>query len=174
MRRTSPRAGRRAAGPPRNALSAEAVQGAALALERVHDVHGRDGLPARVLGVGDRVADDVLEEDLEDAAGLLVDEAADALDAAAAGEAADGGLGDALDVVAEDLREEWEGEGVSGEEGGSGGRDRGGGGFKPGRDRWGSLLPCGGAWRRPCRGPCRPCRVQTWLMGGWWGVGWWR
>ena len=90
----------------RAALSAEAVQGAALALERVHDVHGRDGLPARVLGVGDRVADDVLEEDLEDAAGLLVDEAADALDAAAAGEAADGGLGDALDVVAEDLPEE--------------------------------------------------------------------
>ena len=35
------------------------------------------------------------EEDLEHAAGLLVDEARDALDVAAAREAADGGLGDA-------------------------------------------------------------------------------
>ena len=38
-------------------LTAEAVEGAALALERVHDVHGRDGLAARVLRVGDRIAD---------------------------------------------------------------------------------------------------------------------
>ena len=59
-------------------LPAEAVERAALALERVHDVHGRDGLAARVLGVGDRVTDHVLEEHLEDTAGLLVDEAADA------------------------------------------------------------------------------------------------
>ena len=56
-----------------------------------------------MLRVGDGVADDVLEEDLEHAAGLLVDEARDALDAAAAREAADGGLGDALDVVPKDL-----------------------------------------------------------------------
>ena len=56
-----------------------------------------------MLGVGDGVAYDVLEEDLEDAAGLLVDEAGDALDTATTGEAADGGLGDALDVIAEDL-----------------------------------------------------------------------
>ena len=84
-------------------LAAEAVQGAALALEGVHDVHGGHGLPAGVLGVGDGVTDDVLEEHLEDPAGLLVDEPGDALDAPAASEAADGGLGDALDVVAEDL-----------------------------------------------------------------------
>ena len=56
-----------------------------------------------MLGVGDRVADHVLKEDLEDAAGLLVDQAGDALDAATASQAADGGLGDALDVVAEHL-----------------------------------------------------------------------
>jgi hypothetical protein len=56
-----------------------------------------------VLGVGDRVADDVLKEDLEDAARLLVDEAGDALDSAPASKAADGGLGDALDVVAQHL-----------------------------------------------------------------------
>ena len=84
-------------------LTAEAVQGAALALERVDDVHRGDGLAARVLRVRDRIADDVLEEDLEHAARLLVDEARDALDAAAASETADRRLGDALDVVAQDL-----------------------------------------------------------------------
>ena len=56
-----------------------------------------------MLGVGDSVADDVLQEGLEDPAGLLVDEARDALDSSTAGETADGGLGDALDVVAQDL-----------------------------------------------------------------------
>eukprot|EP00578_Thalassiosira_sp_NH16_P014433 CAMPEP_0181116920 /NCGR_PEP_ID=MMETSP1071-20121207/22213_1 /TAXON_ID=35127 /ORGANISM="Thalassiosira sp., Strain NH16" /LENGTH=65 /DNA_ID=CAMNT_0023201207 /DNA_START=481 /DNA_END=678 /DNA_ORIENTATION=+ len=56
-----------------------------------------------MLRVGDGVTDDVLEEDLEDAAGLLVDETGDALHAAATGKATDGGLGDALDVIAKDL-----------------------------------------------------------------------
>ena len=84
-------------------LSAEAVEGLSLSLEGVDDVHGRDGLAAGVLGVGDGVTDDVLEEDLEDAAGLLVDETGDTLDTATTGETADGGLGDALDVVAKDL-----------------------------------------------------------------------
>ena len=54
---------------------AKAVQGAALTLEGVADVHGRDGLAASVLGVGDGVADDRLQEGLEDRAGLLVDQA---------------------------------------------------------------------------------------------------
>ena len=56
-----------------------------------------------MLSVGDRVANDILKEDLEDAASLLVDEAADALDAASAGQAADGRLRDTLDVIPEDL-----------------------------------------------------------------------
>ena len=81
-------------------LATEAVEGA-VALERVDDIHGGDGLAARVVGVGHGVADHVLKEDPEDAAGLLVDQARDALDAATASQAADGGLGDALDVVAE-------------------------------------------------------------------------
>ena len=87
----------------KNALAAEAVERAALPLERVHDVEGRDGLAAGVLGVGDRVADHVLEEHLEDTAGLLVDEPGDALHTSAASQAPDGGLRDALDVVAQDL-----------------------------------------------------------------------
>ena len=84
-------------------LAAEAVEGLALALEGVDDIHGGDGLPASVLGVGDGITDDVLKEDLEHTAGLLVDEAGDALDATPACQPADGGLGDALDVVPEDL-----------------------------------------------------------------------
>ena len=80
-------------------LAAEAVQGAALALERVHHVQRSDGLAAGVLGVGDSVADDVLQEHLQDAAGLLVDEAADALHTAAASQPPDGRLRDALLII---------------------------------------------------------------------------
>lgn len=83
--------------------AAEAVEGAALALERVDHVHGRDRLALGVLRVGDGVPDHVLQEHLEHPAGLLVDEARDALDAAAPGQPPDGGLGDALDVVAQHL-----------------------------------------------------------------------
>ena len=60
-------------------------------------------LRACSVGVGHGVTDHVLEEHLEYAAGLLVDEATDALDATTAREAADSGLGDALDVVAQHL-----------------------------------------------------------------------
>ncbi len=74
-----------------------------LALEGVDDVHGSDRLAAGVLSVGDGVADDVLKEGLEHGAGLLVDEARDTLHTATASETADGGLGDALDVVTQHL-----------------------------------------------------------------------
>ena len=86
-----------------NCLGAEAVQGLAVALERVHDVEGRDGLAAGVLRVRHGILDNVLEERLQDTAGLLVHETGDALDAATAGQTADSGLRDALDVVAKDL-----------------------------------------------------------------------
>ena len=54
-------------------LSAEAVEGAALALEGVDDVEGGDCLPLGVLAVGDGVTADVLEEDLQDSTSLLID-----------------------------------------------------------------------------------------------------
>jgi len=62
-----------------------------------------NGLAAGVFGVRDAIADDVLEEDLEDPAGFLVDEAGNALDAPAAGEAPNRRLGNPLDVVPKDL-----------------------------------------------------------------------
>ncbi|KAG7261802.1 hypothetical protein CRUP_037408, partial [Coryphaenoides rupestris] len=51
----------------------------------------------------DGIADHVLQEHLEDTAGLLVDQTGDTLHSAATSQAADGGLGDALDVVTENL-----------------------------------------------------------------------
>ncbi len=53
--------------------TAETVEGTALPLESVYDVEGSDGLALGVLGISDGVADDALEEGLEDAASLLVD-----------------------------------------------------------------------------------------------------
>ncbi|GER43516.1 HSP20-like chaperones superfamily protein [Striga asiatica] len=90
-------------GPETKTSTAKPVQSAALPLESVDDIHGRHRLPAGVLGVGHGVTDDVLEEDLQNAARLLVDEAADALHSATAGQAADRRLGDALDVVPQHL-----------------------------------------------------------------------
>ena len=84
-------------------LATEAVEGASLALEGIHNVHGSHRLPLGVLGVGHCVPDYVFQEHLEDTASLLVDETADALHAAPAGKTTDGGLGDALDVVTKDL-----------------------------------------------------------------------
>ena len=84
-------------------LSSEAVESASLSLEGVDDIEGSDGLSASVLGVGDGVSDDVLQEYLEDSSGLLIDEAGDSLDTTSAGKSADSGLGDSLDVVSQDL-----------------------------------------------------------------------
>ena len=85
------------------ALTSKTVEGTSLPLESVDHVHGSDSLPLGVLGVGDGVPDDVLEEHLEDSTGLLIDESGDTLDSSTAGQPPDGGLGDTLDVVTENL-----------------------------------------------------------------------
>ena len=118
-----------------------------LALERVHHVQRSHRLAASVLGVGDGVADDVLEEHLQHTTSLLVDEARDALHTATASQTADGGLGDALDVVAKDLAAEDTNCQLAAE----------------------CLFICefaltGGAWRRPCPDPCLPCHDPTFCM----------
>ena len=77
-------------------LTTESVERASLSLERVDDVHGRDGLSARMLGVCHCITDDMLEEDFEHSAGLLVDQTRDTLHSAAASQTTNGGLGDAL------------------------------------------------------------------------------
>ena len=47
-----------------NHLSTKTVEGAALPLEGVDNIHGGDGLPLGVLGVGDGIPNDVLKEHL--------------------------------------------------------------------------------------------------------------
>jgi hypothetical protein len=74
-----------------------------LPLERVDHVHGRHGLAPRVFRVRDGIADAVLQEHLEDSTGLFVDESTNALDPATTGQTTNGRLGNALDVVAQDL-----------------------------------------------------------------------
>ena len=84
-------------------LTSESVQGASLPLEGIDNIHGGDGLPLGVFGVGDGIPDDVLKENLEDSTGLLVDESRDTLDSSTASQPSDGGLGDSLDVVSQHL-----------------------------------------------------------------------
>ena len=84
-------------------LTAEAVEGAALAFEGIHHIHGGDGLPLSVLGVGDSITDDILEEYLEDTASLFIDETGDTLDTSTASQTTDGWLGNALDIITQDL-----------------------------------------------------------------------
>ena len=84
-------------------LASKAIQGAALPLESVDDVHGGDGLPLGVLSVGDSISDDVLQENLQNSTSLLIDQTRDPLDSSTAGQSPDGRLGDALDVVPQHL-----------------------------------------------------------------------
>ena len=84
-------------------LTTKSIQGAPLALERVNNIHGGDGLAAGVLGIRHRATDHVFEEKLQDTTGLTVDKTGDALHTTTASEAADGRLGDASDGVAEYL-----------------------------------------------------------------------
>jgi hypothetical protein len=84
-------------------LLAKAIESTALALERVDNIHGDDGLAAGVLSVGDGVTDDALEEDFEDVASLIINKAGDTLDPATASQTTNGRLGDSLNVIAQDL-----------------------------------------------------------------------
>ena len=56
-----------------------------------------------MLCIGDGVSYDILQENLEHSSGFLVDETRDTLDSTTASQTPDGGLGDALDVVTQDL-----------------------------------------------------------------------
>ena len=56
-----------------------------------------------MFGVGNSVTDHVLQENLENTAGLFVDETGDTLHTTTASQTTDGGLGDPLDVVTKDF-----------------------------------------------------------------------
>ena len=87
----------------RSSSSTETVEGSALSLEGIDDIEGGDGLSLGVLGVGDGVLDNVLEELSEDNSGLVIDEGADSLDTTSSGESSDSWLGDTEDGVLDGL-----------------------------------------------------------------------
>ena len=74
-----------------------------MAFQSVDDVHGGDGLSLGVLGIGDGITDDVLQENLKHTTGLFVDEARDTLDTTTTSQTTDSGLGDTLDVITQHL-----------------------------------------------------------------------
>lgn len=84
-------------------LTAESVQGAALAFQSVDNVHGGDGLPLGMLSVGDGISDDILKENFQDTTGLFVDETWDTFDTTSASKPTDGGLCDTLDVITQNF-----------------------------------------------------------------------
>lgn len=84
-------------------LTSLTVQRLARALERIDNVECGDRLALRVLGIGDRVTDDVLEEDLEDATSFFINQTTDTLDATTTSETTDGRLSDTLNVVAKNF-----------------------------------------------------------------------
>jgi hypothetical protein len=84
-------------------LTSETVEGATLTLQSIDDIHGGDGLPLGVLGVGDSIPDDILKENFENATGFLVDEPGDSLDTSTTGQTTDGRLGDSLDIVTQNF-----------------------------------------------------------------------
>ena len=86
-----------------------------MSLESIDDIEGGDGLSLGVLGVGDGVLDNVLEELSEDNSGLVVDEGADSLDTSSSGESSDSWLGDTEDGVLDGLGSESLGSSLSGD-----------------------------------------------------------
>jgi hypothetical protein len=74
-----------------------------LPLESIDNIERGDSLALGVLSVGDSIANDTLEEGLEDTTGLFVDHGRDTLDTTTTCETTDSGLGDTLDVVAKNL-----------------------------------------------------------------------
>ena len=76
MNRQQPQRGRRRStrrAERERRLTTETVECTALALKSVDNVEGGDGLALGVLSVGDSIANDALEESLQDTTGLLVD-----------------------------------------------------------------------------------------------------
>lgn len=84
-------------------LASESVEGSSLSFQRIHDIHGGDGLSLGMLGVGHGISDDVLQEHLEDTAGFLIDETRNSLHASSSSQTTNGGLGDTLDVISQHL-----------------------------------------------------------------------
>ena len=83
--------------------AAETVEGAALSLQGVDNIESCHSLSLGMLCVGDRVANDILQEGPKHVPGLLVDEGGDTLDSSAASQPTNRWLSDAQDSLLEGL-----------------------------------------------------------------------
>ena len=88
---------------PYGILTSKTIEGTALAFESIDYIHCCYCLPLGMFRVRHRVSDDVLQEHLENASGLLVDESRDALHTTSASQSANCRFGNSLDVITEDL-----------------------------------------------------------------------
>eukprot|EP00116_Pleurobrachia_bachei_P006710 sb/3466972/ len=61
-------------------LTSESVEGSSLSLQGVDHIHSGDSLPLGMLAVCHSIPNDVLQENLQDTSGLLVDQTTDSLD----------------------------------------------------------------------------------------------
>ncbi len=84
-------------------LTTETVESAALSLQSIHDIQSSDSLASSMLGVGDSVLNNRLQERLENSSCFLIDEGRDSLDTASTSQSSNGWLSDSLDVVSQDL-----------------------------------------------------------------------
>ena len=84
-------------------LSSESVECTSLTFQGVDHIHSSDSLSLCMLAVCNSITDDVLEEDLENSAGLFVDQATDTLHPTSSCQSTDSGLGDSLDVITQNL-----------------------------------------------------------------------
>ena len=80
-------------------LTSESVEGSSLSLQSIDDIHSGDSLPLGMLAVGHSIPNHVLQKDLQDTSGLLINQTADSLDTSPPGKTSDGRLGDSLDVI---------------------------------------------------------------------------
>ena len=81
-------------------LTPKTVQSTSLSFQSVYYVHGCNGLTLGVLGVGHGIADNVLKENFQNTACLLVDQSRNSLYTPTASETTDRWLGNSLDIIA--------------------------------------------------------------------------
>ncbi|KAM7499248.1 hypothetical protein LguiA_023662 [Lonicera macranthoides] len=83
--------------------TAKTIQCPALPLQGINYVHSGDRLPPRMLGVGNSIANHILQKDLEYTSGFFIDETADPLHSTSSRQPPNCRLCNPLNVVTEDL-----------------------------------------------------------------------
>ena len=84
-------------------LTSKTIEGPPLAFQSVHHVHSSDCFTFRVLSVGNRVTNNILQKNFEHTSRFLIDQAGNSLDSTTACQSANGRFCDPLDVVTQNL-----------------------------------------------------------------------